>query len=113
MHLVVDLGRLNWPPVVPADICANRVGWFVPTRTKETVVLYETTLTRELADRYRAAGWWPDRLLNDAVAEAIAQHPGRTALVDSRGRMTYAELAQQADQCALGLLVLGVRHGDV
>ena len=62
-------------------------------------MLYETTLTRELANRYRAAGWWPDRLLNDAVARAIAQHPGRTALVDSRGRMTYAELEQQADQC--------------
>jgi cyclohexanecarboxylate-CoA ligase len=76
-------------------------------------VLYETTLTRELANRYRAAGWWPDRLLNDAVARAIAQHPGRTALVDSGGRMTYAELEQQADQCALGLLVLGVRRGDV
>ena len=31
MHLVVDLGRLNWPPVVPLDIYANRVGWFGPT----------------------------------------------------------------------------------
>ena len=46
-------------------------------------------------------------------AGAVAQHPGRTALVDSRGRMTYAELEQQAEQCALGLLLLGVRHGDV
>jgi len=27
--------------------------------------------------------------------------------------MTYAALEQQADQCALGLLLLGVRHGDV
>ena len=76
-------------------------------------MLYETTLTRELADRYRAAGWWPDRLLNDAVAEAVLRHPGRTAMVDARGRMTYAELQQLADQCALGLLLLGVRHGDV
>jgi cyclohexanecarboxylate-CoA ligase len=84
-----------------------------PTRTKETVVLFETTLTRELANRYRAAGWWPDRLLNDAVAEAVAQHPGRTALVDARGRMTYAALQEQANQCALGLLELGVRQGDV
>jgi hypothetical protein len=31
MHLVVDFGRLSWPPLVTLDICANRVGWFVPT----------------------------------------------------------------------------------
>ena len=82
-------------------------------RTKETVVLYETTLTRELAEQYRAAGWWPDRLLNDAVANAVARHPEKTALIDLRRRMTYAALQEQVDQCALGLLVLGVRHGDV
>jgi non-ribosomal peptide synthetase component E (peptide arylation enzyme) len=33
--------------------------------------------------------------------------------VDARGRLTYGELQKRADQCALGLLVLGVRHGDV
>jgi cyclohexanecarboxylate-CoA ligase len=79
----------------------------------DTAVLYETILTRELANRYRAAGWWPDRLLNDAVAEAAARRPGRIALVDAHHRMTYAELQAQADHCALGLLVLGVRRGDV
>jgi acyl-coenzyme A synthetase/AMP-(fatty) acid ligase len=76
-------------------------------------VLYETILSREDADRYRAAGWWPDRLLNDALAVAVARHPGRTALVDARGRMTYATLQAQVEQCALGLLATGIRHGDV
>src|SRR5579864_2501096 len=76
-------------------------------------MLYETILTRKDADRYRAAGWWPDRLLNDALTVAVARYPGRTALVDARGRMSYATLQLQVDQCALGLLKLGVRKGDV
>jgi cyclohexanecarboxylate-CoA ligase len=76
-------------------------------------VLYETILTREDADRYRAAGWWPDRLLNDALAVAAARYPGRIALVDVRGRMSYATLQAQVEHCAFGLLALGIRHGDV
>jgi non-ribosomal peptide synthetase component E (peptide arylation enzyme) len=76
-------------------------------------VLYETILTRQDADRYRTAGWWPDRLLNDALAVAVARHPGRTALVDARARMTYATLQTEVEQCALGLLAIGIRHGDV
>jgi cyclohexanecarboxylate-CoA ligase len=76
-------------------------------------MLYETILRREDAHRYRAAGWWPDRLLNDALAVAVARYPGRTALVDARGRMSYATLQAQVDQCAIGLLKLGVRKGDV
>ena len=76
-------------------------------------MLYETILTREQADRYRAAGWWADRLLNDALAEAVARDPLKTATVDVRGRYTYAELRDLADRCALAFLDLGVRHGDV
>jgi cyclohexanecarboxylate-CoA ligase len=76
-------------------------------------VLYETILTRADADRYRTTGWWPDRLLNDALAVAVARYPGRVALVDGRDRMTYATLQTQVDQCALGLLAIGIRRGDV
>jgi cyclohexanecarboxylate-CoA ligase len=79
----------------------------------EGAMLYETILTRQDADRYRAAGWWPDRLLSDDVAAAVARHPERTALVDVRGCLTYAQLQAQADDCALGLLALGIRKGDV
>ncbi|MHB8574201.1 MAG: AMP-binding protein, partial [Dehalococcoidia bacterium] len=74
---------------------------------------YETMLTRAYADQCRAAGAWPDRLLNDDFAAAVSRHPRRTALVDARGRLTYAQLQAQADLCALGLLVRGVRRGDV
>jgi cyclohexanecarboxylate-CoA ligase len=73
---------------------------------------YETLLTRDQAGRYRAAGWWPYRLLNDYLDTAVAHDPHKTAISDPRDRYTYAELRDLADQCALGLLDLGVRRGD-
>ncbi|MBO0826704.1 MAG: AMP-binding protein [Streptosporangiales bacterium] len=44
----------------------------------------------------------------------VAAHAGRDALVDvaSGRRYTFAELADEVDACALGLLDLGVRTGD-
>jgi non-ribosomal peptide synthetase component E (peptide arylation enzyme) len=53
---------------------------------------------------------------NPREAALLAENleaPGRTALVDARGRMTYAALQMQVDQCALGLLGLSIRRGDV
>jgi cyclohexanecarboxylate-CoA ligase len=73
---------------------------------------YETLLSREQGERFRAAGWWPDRLLVDALDAAAARHPARPALTDPRGRLTYAELAEQVERCALAFLDLGVRRGD-
>lgn len=76
-------------------------------------MIYETTLTREAAEHYRAAGLWPDRLLNDYFDDAVARQPDKAALVDPRGRLSYGELRDQACQAALAFLDLGVRKGDV
>jgi long-chain acyl-CoA synthetase len=47
------------------------------------------------------------------VFHAMAQaRPNRTALVVHNGRLSYAELAQRAEQYALKLQSLGVRAGD-
>ena len=75
-------------------------------------MIYETIITREQSDRYRAAGWWPDRLLSDYLADAVRQASEKVAFVDARRRMTYAELSEQADRCALAFLAAGVRRGD-
>jgi len=74
--------------------------------------VYETLFTREQAERYRAAGWWPDRLLNDDLDAAVARDPNKTAVRDVRGSISFRGLREQADRCALGLLDLGVRRGD-
>jgi cyclohexanecarboxylate-CoA ligase len=75
-------------------------------------MLFETTLVRETANHYRARGWWPDTLLWDALSQATARHPQKIAVIDARGRLPYQDLLQRADQCALGLLNLGIRRGD-
>ncbi|MHB1710737.1 MAG: AMP-binding protein, partial [Acidimicrobiales bacterium] len=74
-------------------------------------MFFETTLTNARIEERRE--WWPDERLHDALARAVAATPDKVAVVDVKGRLTYAELAESADGCAAGLLGLGVRHGDV
>ena len=46
----------------------------------------------EAAERYRAEGYWTDRLLRDFFADAVARFPDKVAVKDDRfGERTYAE----------------------
>ena len=76
-------------------------------------MLLETTLTRRLIDERTAAGEWAGSRLQEALDRAVAAGADRVAAVDVRGRLTWGELAERAQACALGLLELGVRRGDV
>lgn len=67
---------------------------------------------RELADRYRARGYWRDRTLGAVLRESARTWPGRVALVDGGRRWTYRELDAWADRVAAGLRGLGVGDGD-
>jgi fatty-acyl-CoA synthase len=64
------------------------------------------------------AGPTTEPLLEETIganlARAVAEHGDREALVDhaSQRRWTYAELARDAETCALGLAALGVTKGD-
>lgn len=66
-----------------------------------------------------AAGLWPDRTINDALDECVAQVPDKLALTAMRAeggevtRFTYRELARMADRIAVGLHRLGVGQNDV
>lgn len=64
------------------------------------------------AARYRAAGYWCGETYPDFFARQVAAHSGRIAVVDDRGRLTYAELAERADALARGLRDLGIAAGD-
>ncbi|MBU8860479.1 MULTISPECIES: AMP-binding protein [unclassified Micromonospora] len=64
------------------------------------------------AERYRAAGIWTGELLGEIGREGARRHPGRTAVVDADGRMSYAELDAAADRFAAGLHRLGLRAED-
>lgn len=64
------------------------------------------------ADRYRAAGYWQDRLLGSILDEGAARWPDRVALVDGDRRWTYRQLAAWADRIAAGLHARRIGHGD-
>ncbi|MEU0399876.1 AMP-binding protein [Streptomyces sp. NPDC006197] len=66
----------------------------------------------EYADRYRRAGYWRGLSLRQLVADSAARHPDKVAAVDATGRVTYAELLDEADRVASGLLDLGIGRHD-
>jgi cyclohexanecarboxylate-CoA ligase len=74
---------------------------------------FETILTPEYVEKFTAAGLWTNRVITDFLDEVAAATPDKLAFVDSRRRITYAELKAEVDHAALGLLELGVRPGDV
>ncbi|GAA0584161.1 AMP-binding protein [Kribbella sandramycini] len=62
----------------------------------------------DLAERYRAAGYWRGEPLGDL----IRQHPSRLALVVGEKLLTYRQLDRRVDRLAAGLSELGVASGD-
>ncbi len=73
---------------------------------------FKTRLTPELIAQYTASGAWPNRLLTDFLDDAVKATPDKTAIIDSRGAITYQALAREAERCAHALLTLGLRSGD-
>jgi 2,3-dihydroxybenzoate-AMP ligase len=58
----------------------------------------------ELAQRYRAEGYWADRTLDQLLGDAVERYPDRVALVGAEGeRWTYAELDAWVGRVATGL----------
>lgn len=67
---------------------------------------------RDTADRYRAAGYWRGETYPEFLADRAARHADRTAVVDDRVRLSYADLAERSRRVAHGLRDLGVAPGD-
>ncbi|MFC0097997.1 (2,3-dihydroxybenzoyl)adenylate synthase [Micromonospora marina] len=66
----------------------------------------------EIAESYRAAGWWRGETFGQQLS-GWAEHFGpRTALIDGEVRMTYAELDATAHRLSRALHKLGLRRGD-
>jgi len=64
------------------------------------------------AARYRALGYWDDRLLIEHYEQAFAAWPERTALIDDTESVSYAELARRSERVARVLVDLGLRPRD-
>ena len=74
---------------------------------------FETILGHDRIDQHTRDGFWVNRTITDYLDEAAAATPDKVAFVDPRRQITYAALRREVDRCALGLLELGVRPGDV
>lgn len=73
--------------------------------------------TAEEVARYRAAGWWSESTLSDAVRRNAERRPGRTAYCDQRDdlattTLTWPEFDAAATALARQLAEHGVRRGD-
>ena len=66
----------------------------------------------DTAEFYRR-GYWQDRLTVDYFDEHAVAHPGKAALIDNRGTLTYGELAARTRNLAAALIRLGIGSGDV
>lgn len=66
----------------------------------------------EFAARYRAAGYWDDRLLIEHYEDAFDQFGSRVALIDDVESISYDELRQRSLNVARNLFDLGIRPLD-
>lgn len=69
-------------------------------------------LTREMIDRYTAAGYWGSMTLADHLDHHAAYTPDRVAASDARQRVTFAGLKKATERVALAMLAMGIRPGD-
>lgn len=67
----------------------------------------------DLAEQYRAAGYWAGRPLGELLRDAARRWPQRPALLSDTGApVSYAELDAAADRMAHGFRKLGLAQGD-
>jgi 2,3-dihydroxybenzoate-AMP ligase len=66
----------------------------------------------DLAERYRAAGFWPRTTLGQLPAEWARAHGDRVALIYVEERVTFVGLSERVDALARALVGHGLQPGD-
>ncbi|MBO0855057.1 MAG: AMP-binding protein [Nocardia sp.] len=66
----------------------------------------------EVAESYRAAGYWTGKTLADLLRDTAVRYPDRPALITGDGVCDYAELDAEVDRWACGFSTLGMTPGD-
>jgi len=66
----------------------------------------------DVAERYRAAGYWPQTTLGELPAQWARAHGDRVALIHYQERVTFVELSERVDVLARALVGHGLRAGD-
>ncbi len=73
----------------------------------------DTTLTPERIRQSTRDGYWHDESLDTYLDRWATRRPDKTAMIDARGRPSYAELARVVERVAHGLRAHGVESGSV
>ncbi len=82
-------------------------------RTRGLDIAGSPAFTAAESARYRAAGWWIDSTLSDAVRRNAEQSPGRVAYIDHPATsLTWSEFDSAATTLAEQLAGVGVTRGD-
>ena len=71
-----------------------------------------TPYPREMIEEYTSKGWWQNLTYGDLLDRAAAAYPDKTAIIDARARLTYAELKDKVDRLAIALADLGLKKYD-
>ncbi|WP_322029403.1 class I adenylate-forming enzyme family protein [Paraburkholderia sp. J76] len=79
--------------------------------------------SQEKIEAYTARGWWGNQTLWEIFCQNVSRHPSREAVVDAPNRLdftdgtprrlTYADLADEADRHTSVLQAIGLRKDDV
>jgi 2,3-dihydroxybenzoate-AMP ligase/mycobactin salicyl-AMP ligase len=63
-------------------------------------------------EKYSKNKWWLGMPLGDLLDKTSESFPNKEAVIDDRGRLTYANLRERVDRMASGLINLGLEKGD-
>ena len=63
-------------------------------------------------EKYSKCKWWLGMPLGDLFDKTADLFPKKEAVIDGRGRLTYANLRERVDRMAAGLINLGLEKGD-
>ncbi|MGH2371974.1 MAG: (2,3-dihydroxybenzoyl)adenylate synthase [bacterium] len=67
---------------------------------------------KAFVERYRARGYWGDRPLGVVLADAVAHHHDRLALVFKEQRVSHGEMGRRIERLARSLLDLNIKPLD-
>lgn len=76
-------------------------------------VFFETTLTHARIEEMAASGSWTGEHLFDRFTASVDERADKPLIIDEHGIVTWAEAAVLVDRLSAGLVVSGIRPGDV
>ncbi len=77
------------------------------------MAVFETDLTAERIRDCTQRGFWRNESVEVYLDRWATQRPGKPAMIDGAGRLTYADLARTVERVAHGLRAHGVERGGV